>query len=562
MTKLKKWPWEKSLPSDVNWQSDIPTYTLPDMFTKSVKQWHNKTAIDFLGKTLSYEELGVSVNCAAKGLQINGVVKNSRVGIMLPNCPAYVIMYWATLCAGGIVVNLNPLYTREELATQIQDSGIDFLISLDLKELFFKAESMLQNTQLKKLIVVSLSKELPIIKNFLFRIFKQKNLAKFTISDKIINLNTLIKNDGVYKKPSIDQDDVAVLQYTGGTTGFPKAAMLTHKNLSANIEQGTLFFPQTEAGKEVILCVLPLFHVFAMTVVMNFAIRNGGKIVLLPKFDINQMLKTIIRTKVTFFPAVPTIYIAVNNHPNVKSGKMDLSSIKACLSGGDTLPTEVKEVFEKNTGCKLVEGYGLSETSPIAACNPSTGESRQGSLGLPAPQTIFEITSIEDPKKVLALGDMGEICISGPQIMKGYWEKPSETEKALDGGRFHTGDVGYIDDDGYVYLIDRIKEVIISSGYNVYPRYIEEAIYKHSAVEEVTVIGIPDSYRGQSAKAFVRISEGHDLTPDDLLEFIKDKLSPIECPKEIEFRSELPKTAVGKLSKKELIEEIEKNTAI
>ena len=292
-----------------------------------------------------------------------------------------------------------------------------------------------------------------------------------------------------------------------------------------------------------------------MTVVMNFSIRNGAEMILLPRFDLKQMLKTIARKNPTFFPAVPTIYIAINRDSDVKSGKYDLSSIKACLSGGDTLPVEVKNDFEKTTGCSLVEGYGLSETSPIAACNPSTGQSRVGSLGLPAPQTIFEITDTNERGKLMPQGKIGEICISGPQIMEGYWKNETATAKALEGGRFHTGDIGYIDKDGYVYLIDRMKEVIISSGYNIYPRYIEEAIYKHPAVEEVIVIGIEDSYSQQKAKAFIKLAENKHITSKVLLDFLSDKLSPIEIPKVIEFRDELPKTVVGKLSKKELIAE-------
>ena len=555
MKEKQRWPWESSLPNDVVWNTPIKTYILPELFEKSVVKWEKNLAIDFLGQKFTYAELGGMVRKATKGLQLLGIAKGSRVAIMLPNCPAYVVLYWAILSAGGIVVNINPLYAMDELTAQIDDSEPDILVTLDLKELYNKAASALNQTSLKHIIIVSLSKELPFLKGKLFSIFKYKELAKIKANEKIIRWHDLLDNDSAYQKPIIDQSDIAVLQYTGGTTGLPKAAMLTHKNLSANIEQGTLFFPQTIPGKEVTLCVLPLFHVFAMTVVMNFSIKNGAEMVLLPRFNIDQMLKTIVRTKPTFFPAVPTIYISVNNHAGVKSGKYDLSSIKACLSGGDALPIDVQETFEKITGCKLVEGYGLSETSPIVACNPSTGQSRSGSLGLPAPQTIIEIVDLDDKSKTLSQGEVGEICISGPQIMKGYWKKEAETNAALLDGRFHTGDVGYIDEDGYIYLIDRIKEVIISSGYNVYPRYIEEAIYKHTSVEEVIVIGINDPYRQQRPKAFIKLSPEEDLTSSALLDFLSDKLSPIEMPKDIEFRADLPKTAVGKLSKKELIEE-------
>lgn len=555
METEKQWPWEKSLPEDVVWQTPINTYPLPELFEKSVVNWSKNQAIEFLGRSINYEELGSMVRKAAKGLQLIGVKKGSRVAIMLPNCPAYVVLYWAILSVGGIVVNTNPLYARDELEDQLKDSEPDILATLDIKDLFYKAEAMFQNTSLKYLITIPFADQLPAVKGLIFRLVKWQNIAKIKPNAKIITWKNLLANDGNYHKPVIEKSNIAVLQYTGGTTGVPKAAMLTHKNLSANIEQGTLFFPQTIPGKEIVLCVLPLFHVFAMTVVMNFSIRNGAEMILLPRFDLKQMLKTITRKNPTFFPAVPTIYIAINRDSDVKSGKYDLSSIKACLSGGDTLPVEVKNDFEKTTGCSLVEGYGLSETSPIAACNPSTGQSRVGSLGLPAPQTIIEITDTNERGKLMPQGKIGEICISGPQIMEGYWKNETATAKALEGGRFHTGDIGYIDKDGYVYLIDRMKEVIISSGYNIYPRYIEEAIYKHPAVEEVIVIGIEDSYSQQKAKAFIKLAENKHITSKVLLDFLSDKLSPIEIPKVIEFRDELPKTVVGKLSKKELIAE-------
>jgi len=268
------------------------------------------------------------------------------------------------------------------------------------------------------------------------------------------------------------------------------------------------------------------------------------------------VLKVVHKKRPTFFPAVPTIYIAINGHPDVAAGKYDLSSIKLCLSGGASLPREVQEKFQELSGCTLVEGYGLSETAPIATCNPTTpGGSREGSLGVPVPGTVVDICSIDDPEKVLPQGEIGEICISGPQVMKGYWKRDEENERAFAGGRFHTGDVGKIDEDGYVYLIDRLKEVIIAGGYNVYPRHVEEAIYKHPSVLEVTVIGVDDAHRQQTVKAFVRLKEGQSLTADELTTFLKDKLSPIEMPKQIEFRDELPKTIIGKLSKKELIAE-------
>jgi long-chain acyl-CoA synthetase len=400
-----------------------------------------------------------------------------------------------------------------------------------------------------------MSAVLPTLKGILFALLKQKELAKIPNNDHhTVTFEQLTDNDGNVAPVDIDvEEDVAVLQYTGGTTGLPKGAMLTHANVSANVHQVVLWFPDMKRGEERVLGILPLFHVFAMTVVMNMSVAAGTEMVLLPRFDLQQALKTIHRTKPTLFPAVPTIYTAINGAPNL--GKFDLSSIKFCISGGAPLPLEVKNRFEELTGCRLVEGYGLSETSPVATSNPINGVSKEGSIGLPVPGTRIQIHDLEDKDKALAVGEKGEVCIIGPQVMKGYWNRPEETAETLRDGRMHTGDVGYMDEEGYTFLIDRLKDLILCSGYNVYPRVIEEAIYLHPAVNEVTVIGVDDEYRGQSPKAFVHLREGERLSEEELLKFLKDKISKIEMPSAIEFREELPKTMIGKLSKKELVAE-------
>jgi long-chain acyl-CoA synthetase len=304
-------------------------------------------------------------------------------------------------------------------------------------------------------------------------------------------------------------------------------------------------------GEERILAVLPFFHVFAMTAIMNHGIAMGAELILLPRFELGQVLRTLDARKPTIFHAVPTIYAAINGREDL--GKFDLSSLKFCISGGAPLPAEVKRRFEERTGCILVEGYGLSEASPVVTCNPLDGTAKDGSIGRPLPATTVKIISLAPPYNEVKTGESGELCISGPQVMKGYWKRPTETEDALHGGFLHTGDVGYRDEDGFLFLVDRMKDLIICSGYNVYPRIIEDAIYLHPAVAEVTVVGIPDDYRGQSPKAFVKLRSGTALTEEELREFLADKLSPIERPKEIEFRDELPKTMIGKLSKKELV---------
>ena len=556
-TRSDTHPWEKSYPADVDWRAPIPAAPLYRLLDDAVARHGDRPAIDFMDRVTSYRTLGALADRAAEGFQKLGVGKGRRVGLLLPNCTAFVVAYYGVLKAGGTVVNFNPLYAIEEIKAQIEDSEADILVTLDLALLYDKARAALEQTRLTHLVICPMAEMLPGLKRLLFPLVKRRELAAVARDSRHVFFKALIANAGNPTPVDIDvENDIAVLQYTGGTTGTSKGAMLTHANLYANTAQSVMIFPDLEAGAEAMVGVLPLFHVFAMTVVMNFSIRTGTKMILLPRFELDSLLKVVDRKRPTFFPAVPTIYIAINGHPAVAAGKYDLSSIKLCLSGGASLPRDVQERFQKLSGCTLVEGYGLSETAPVATCNPtSPGGSRKGSLGVPIPGTVVEITAIDAPTETLPQGETGEICITGPQVMKGYWKHDEENARAFAGGRFHTGDIGHIDEDGYVFLIDRLKEVIIAGGYNVYPRHVEEAIYRHPAVLEVTVIGVDDAHRQQTVKAFVRLKEGESLTERALTEFLEDKLSPIETPKQIEFRAELPKTIIGKLSKKELIAE-------
>ena len=557
MSELKQpYLWEKSYPADIDWHAPITPQDVPALMENAAAKYGTRPAIDFMDRIYSYGEVAELVNRAAKGLQAQGLNKGDRIGLMLPNCPAMVISYYAVLKAGGTVVNFNPLYAEEEIRDQIEDSECDVLITLDMPLIYDKAAKMLGKTRLKKIVLASMAEQLPFPKSLLYRLLRRRDIVALPADGRHMSFKDLCANDGRSEAIDINpEEDIAVLQYTGGTTGRPKGAMLTHANLTANVQQANYYFQETKFGEEVMMGVLPLFHVFAMTVVMNFSVHAGAKMILLPRFELETVLKAIHKKRPTFFPAVPTIYIAINNHPGVAAGKFDLTSMQYCLVGGDTLPRVVQEKFESLSGCRLLEGYGLSETSPIALCNPSTGESRAGSLGLPAPGTVVEITDIENPSRVLPQGETGEICITGPQVMRGYWNRKEESEAALLDGRFHTGDVGYMDEDGYTYLIDRLKEIIFAGGYNIYPRHVEEAIYRHPAIEEVTVAGIEDAYRQQTVKAFVKLRAGQSLDAEGLTAFLKDKLSAIEMPKQIEFRDELPKTLIGKLSKKELIAE-------
>ncbi|MEM7620302.1 MAG: long-chain fatty acid--CoA ligase [Pseudomonadota bacterium] len=549
--------WLKSYPETINWAMELQPKPVYEFLDISAQKIPNNTCTFFLGKTSSYKEIQDDVNRAAKGLQKIGVKKGTKVGLLLPNTPTFIIFYFAILKTGATVVNYNPLYTVEELSVQAKDSQTEIMITHDLKILFDKAEALLSSDLLSHVVVCPFAQHLPFVKSLLFRIFKGKELATPTrtkAADKIIHQDTLFDNDGAYEPVSIDlENDVALLQYTGGTTGTPKGAMLTHSNLSTNVEQIKAWAPDMRFGQERIMGVLPFFHVFAMTAVMNYGVAIGAELILIPKFELVEGLTIINNKKPTIMPGVPTLYNAMINYP--KLAKYDLSSINFCISGGAALPVEVKRAFEEHTGCNLVEGYGLTETSPVASCNLEDGPTKAASIGIPIPRTVLSIRSLDDPEKEVPLGEKGEICISGPQVMKGYWQNEVETKDAFVGDFFRSGDIGYMDEDGYTYIVDRLKDLIICSGFNVYPRRIEEAIYAHPGVEEVTVIGIPDDYRGEAPKAFVKLKQGHSLTKEALLEFLVPKISKIEMPSEIEFRNELPKTMIGKLSKKELRQE-------
>ena len=546
-------PWDKSYPSGLDWDSEVLQEPLFRAFDRAVAGYGERPCLDFLGKGYSYAEVSALVDRAARGFQDLGVSKGSRVALFLPNTPYYVISYFALMKLGAIVVNVNPLYAEEEVIGLIEDSGAEVAVTLDLKLLLPKLVTAFERSALKTVVVCAMGEILRFPSRQLFAIAKRGDLAKVPKGEAYLRFSEMIDNDGSFTPAEVDIDDVAVLQYTGGTTGVPKGAMLTHGSISANTSQVWSWFIGAEMGKERMMAVLPLFHVFAMTVIMHMSIRGAAEIILLPRFEITLLLKTIARTRPTCFPGVPTLYNAVLHYPKLE--RYDLSCVKYCLSGGASLPQEVREGFESITGCKVLEGYGLSETSPVVTCNPVLGNPKDGSTGLPMPGTTVEIRSLDDPDKIMPLGEKGEICVRGPQVMAGYWQRPKETADTLRGGVVHTGDVGYMDEDGFTFLIDRLKEVIISGGYNVYPRHIEEAIYRHPAVAEVTVIGVADDYRGEVPKAFIRLKDGETLETEALRAFLKDKLSPMETPRQVEFRDELPKTIIGKLSKKELIAE-------
>lgn len=547
----------------VDWESPFTPESLVTTFERSARTYAQRPCLSFMGRPWTYQEIAALVDRTACGLQRMGVKKGVHVGLLLPNCPYYTIFYFAILKAGGVVVNFSPLYVEREIAYQAKDSHIRFMVTLDLQLLYPKVQAVadMPDNQLERVIVCPMRAVLPSLKGFLFALFKRGDVAAVKDGPQTVWFSHLTDNDGAYTPVDVNPiEDLAVLQYTGGTTGVPKGAMLTHANLTVNCQQATRWFPGIQLGGERLLCVIPFFHVLAMTALQNLGLSIGGELILLPRFELKMFLKAIEKHRPTIMIAVPTLLNAVLNASNL--AKYDLSSLRACISGGAPLPVEVKQRFEKITGCVVVEGYGLSESSPIATCNPITGTNKSGSIGIPVPGTRIDIVALDGSGTTVPQGEKGEVCITGPQIMKGYYHHPDETTRVLpDGQRLRTGDVGIMDEDGYVYLVDRIKDVILAGGYNVYPRMIEEALYLHPAVAEAVCIAVPDPYRGQAPKCFVRLREKAEIvTADELKSFLTDKVSRIEIPKEIEIRDELPKTSVGKLSKKELVaEEAAKN---
>ena len=522
------------------------------MLDDAARRFGARPAIDFLGRAYTWNDIAALADRAAAGLQKLGVTKGTRVGLCLPNTPYFVVMYYAILKAGGTVVNFNPLYTEREIAAQIRDSGTTIMVSLDVAMIQDKIGKLAAEGLFQRVIVCSMAAALPPFKGLLFRLFKRKELAKIPAGLPYLRFETLVSGAAKPTPVAIDPaEDIATLQYTGGTTGIPKAAMLTHANVTANVQQVLAGSPPMDEGAERIMGILPFFHVFAMTAVMNFGVAIGAELILMPRLDMKMLMAAIARKRPTIMPGVPTLYTAISNAAG--EGR-DLSFIKFCISGGAPISVEGAERFERLSKCAVLEGYGLSETSPVVTATPPGGVKR-GSVGTPVPGTIVEIRDPEHPERLMPQGERGEICVRGPQVMKGYYNRPDETAKVFVDGALRTGDIGYLDADGYLFIVDRIKDLILCGGYNVYPRMIEEAAYQHPAVQDAIAIGIPDAYRGQAPKLFVTLRPDTTATAEEILAFLRDHLNRIEIPKSIEIRETLPKTLVGKLSKKELVAE-------
>ena len=555
---MSQHPWIHSYPPGVKWDAHLELSAVQDILTHAAARWPANAALDFMGRRITYAELDAYVNKAAKGFQALGVKPGVHVGLFLPNSPHYPIAFFGVLRAGGVVVNYSPLDAAKVLEHKVEDSETDILVTLDLAALYPQMSGLLGHTRVKHLVIGDLSEFSAHPQGVRAHLSASKQLAEVKPDPRHVSFAQLLDNDGKPNAYPVGDvaETLAVLQYTGGTTGLPKGAILTHANLTAAVEQALQTTkPILVPGAERVLGVLPPFHIYALTVVMLLGVRLGAEIVMHVRFDPEAAVKDIESKKISLFPGVPTMFVAMLHHPSAKDA--NLRSLKSCNSGGAPLPLEVQNAFEKFSGCRLAEGWGMTETAAIGTFTPVPGKQIAGSCGVPQAGIDFKFLSVDDGKTYVARGERGEICLKGPNVMKGYWKNPKATAEIMTAdGYMRTGDVGYMDEDGYIYIVDRTKDMILSGGFNVYPRNIEEAIYQHPAVEAVSVIGVPDEYRGQAAKAFVKLKPGAAaMTFEEMKAFLKDKLGKHEMIAELEIRPELPRTLVGKLSKKELYDE-------
>ncbi|PZO77477.1 MAG: dicarboxylate--CoA ligase PimA [Sphingomonas hengshuiensis] len=544
----------------VPWETALLPLSMVTLFEESVVRRGDAPLIDFLGRHYSYAETKNGADRVACGLAAMGYGPGDRIGLFLPNVPHYVAAYYGILKLGATVVNFSPLYTAQELAAQVEDSGTKLLFTLSASALLPTALKVLETSSLERLVVGSIAGALPPAKSLFYRWFRSREVTPRPDDPRVTAFSALIANDGGCGTPVIDPEtDLALIQYTGGTTGSPKGAMLTHANLSANARQVAWLDPDTLMPGERILGALPMFHVFANTCVLNRTVVTGGEIVMLPRFDAGQVLAALARTRATAFPGVPTMYRALLDHPRL--AQTDFSSLRFCISGGAPMPPELKERFEAATGATLVEGYGLSESSGVVSCNPYAGPQQAGSIGQPIAGTRVRLVDKEDPTRPAPEGEPGEIVVAGPQIMRGYWHRPDTGDTTFclddDGVRWlRTGDVGTIDADGFIRIVDRLKDMIAVGGFKVFPSEIERILYHHPAVREALVVGLPDDYRGESPHAYVTLAEDAAVDGAALKAWLNPQLGKHERVDEVVVRLTLPKTMIGKLSRKDLIAEV------
>jgi long-chain acyl-CoA synthetase len=536
------------------WDAALPALTVPQLLERAAAADPGAPAVDFLGRSYSYGAILAEARRFAAGLQARGIGRGDRVGLFLPNVPIYLSAYYGAMMAGAVVVNFSPLYTAQELSAQVADSGARMLVTIDVASLLPTALAVLDGSALETLVVGGLGAMLPWPKRIALAVVGRKAVAPVPRRADVVEWDDCL--GGEPTPVALEPDDLALLQYTGGTTGRPKGAMLSHGNLASNALQVEAIDPFT--GRDVILGVLPLFHVFANTCVLNRTVANKGCIAMLPRFDAGQALKTLARVKATAFPGVPTMYQALLDHPRL--ARTDFSSLKVCISGGAPLPAAVREKWEAATGSRLVEGYGLTESSGVVSTNPYRGERVAGSIGQVLPHTRVRLLDKEDPAKAAPAGEPGELAVAGPQIMQGYWNRPEAAKDAFvehDGARWlRTGDVATIDDAGFITIVDRIKDMIAVGGFKVFPSQVEAVLLQHPAVKEALVLGLPDAYRGESPAAYVTLTESAPATGDELRDWLNARVGKHERVSAVTVRDTLPKTMIGKLDRKALKAEV------
>lgn len=547
--------WTRHYDDGVPVELDFEEKSLLEYLDESARTWPDHPAVTLKGKTLTYAELKDQVDRFASGLAGLGVTRDSRVAVWLPNLPQLVIAYFATLRLGAQVVNTNPLYVEREVEHQFNDAGVTVVVTLDYLWRD-RLRGILDRTGVQHVVVTSIPEYLPIPLRWLapLKLRKTGQYVKVPREEGVHFFRDLI-SDSEPNPPPVDLslDHVAVLQYTGGTTGVSKGAMLTHRNLSWNVQQGRAWFVRAKPAEEVCLACLPYFHVLGMTVAMLFPIAIGAHIVLAPNpRDIPDLLKNITRYRVTMFPGVPALFLAITQDPDIE--RMDVSSVAMCISGSAPLPAEVLERFEELTGSKITEGFGLTETSPVTHANPLYGLRKVGSVGIPVSNTDMKVVDVETGDRELGLNEEGELCIRGPQVMQGYWNRPGETEEVLRDGWLHTGDLARVDEDGYTYIVGRLKDMIVASGYNVYPDEVDRVLHAHPAILEAASIGLPDPQRGETVKSFVVLRPEASATAEEIIAFCKKELAAYKVPRQVEFLAELPKSSVMKILRRELRE--------
>ncbi|NIS81547.1 MAG: AMP-binding protein [Anaerolineales bacterium] len=548
-------PWHKFYDEGVPTEIEIPQVPLHHFLEESARKYPDRACTIFKGAKINYADINAMIDRFAAGLAGLGVKKGTPVGIFMVNCPQFVIAFYAILKAGGIAVAFNPLYKAREIEHQLNDAGLEFMVTLSL---FYNAIKEVQpRTSLKTLIVSNLKEALPPVTRLLFSLFMEKKGGhRIELAEGDVLMQDLIEKYTPEDRPAVDvgPEDVAIYQYSGGTTGLSKAAIALHRNLVANTLQIRAFMPDVREGQETVLMAIPMFHVYGLVAGMSLGISAAATLAMQPDArQTGEILDLIAKYRPSIYPGVPAMYNAINNHPDVQAGKVDVSSIRGCISGSAPLMRETKLTFEKLTGGKLVEGYGLSEAPTATHCNPLYGEAREGAIGIPLPNVDARIISLDDEVTVLGPGEVGEMVIKGPQIMKGYHKLPTETANALREGWLYTGDIARMDEDGFFYIVDRKKELIKPSGFQVWPREVEEVISENPKVLEVGVAGVPDAYRGETVKAWVVLKEGETSSVDEIRAWCKERLAAYKVPTHVEFRDELPKTTQLKILRRELV---------